>query len=112
MAQTQILMNRFKGQKPTRGQQLQSMEYPGRKMGGVHGSHISDLAEMRAAILLCSDCQHKFNPSAYGYYRTREFNVQGECDACKEFAQGPNQPVLFIHQSSIGTKHGQCWVAK
>ena len=77
MGHPQILMNQFKNKRPTKRQQLQMMEYPGRKSGAVHGSHISDLAEMRAAILLCTQCRSRFNPKSYCYLATRELYVEG-----------------------------------
>ena len=111
MASPQILIRKYPG-KPTRRQQLKMLEYPGRRSGTVPGSFVTDLAEQRAAIVLCSACQNKFNPMAYGFYRTREFRIQGNCDDCGEFSQGLNAPTFFIHESALGRKHGQCWTPR
>ena len=109
MSGLNILMNQFKGKARTRAQQIESLTHPGRRMGLVHGSYITDMAENQQSILLCLGCQHRFDPKAYGYYRTKEFSIQGPCDACKDHAE---DAIFFIHESLVGDRHGQCWEAK
>lgn len=47
------------------------------------GSHISDLAELRKAIIFCPSCQHKFDAKRYDYV-VKWHRVQGPCDGCHE----------------------------
>jgi hypothetical protein len=81
-------------------------EHPGRSMGKPHGTYVTDTAERHLGVILCSACAHKFDPTKYHYYLTREFQIQGRCDGCREHTQGVN---FFIHESLLGRKHGQCW---
>ncbi len=52
------------------------------------GGWLSDLAELGKAIVLCSDCERKWDPKNYGYvmsplWKGQDF-VTGDCDACGE----------------------------
>ena len=79
--------------------------HPGRKIGTVKGSYISDLAELMKTIVLCYRCSHKFDHKKYRYYQQREFPfVLGQCDACKDFGKGH----LYLHQSEAQ----KCWDIK
>ncbi len=72
-------------------------EHPGRKVGATHGSYISDLAELKKAIVLCDSCAWRFRPRTYGYLRHTKFPiVQGNCDACKKFV---TRGLYFLHKS-------------
>ena len=84
------------------------LKHPGRPVMQPHGGWVTDKAEMKKGLLLCSKCSPKFDPDAYHYYRTREFQVHGPCDACKRYAP-MNSATFFIHESFLGQNHGQCW---
>ena len=84
------------------------LKHPGRPVMNPHGSWVTDKAEIKKGLLLCSKCSHKFDPKAYDYYRTREFLVHGPCDACKQYAN-TTSATFFIHESFLGRNHGQCW---
>jgi hypothetical protein len=84
-------------------------EHPGRNMGKPHGTWVTDMGARHQSILLCQLCRHKFDPARYHYYKTREFKVQGRCDACKEHE---NNATFFIHESLLGRNHGQCWTPR
>ena len=86
------------------------LEHPGRNTGKPHGTWVTDMGEEHQGIVLCSSCQHKFNPAAYHYYRTREFQIIGRCDACKQHNSQGN--TFFIHESLLGRRHGQCWTPR
>jgi len=82
------------------------MEAFGRKPGAVHGSYVTDLAELRQTILLCWACDAKWRGSEgrYQYAFRKDWNESyggaiGKCDACKEV--GPKRRV-YIHQSYLG----------
>lgn len=94
------------GKRKAKVKDTKRIEFPGRSLGKPHGTFVTDIAERSQGIILCSSCVHKFNPNKYNYYLTKEFRIQGRCDACKEHTQGTN---FFIHDSLIGQKHGQCW---
>jgi len=81
-------------------------EFAGRNVGKPHGTFVTDEAEQQMGVVLCSGCSHKFDPAKYHYYLTREFCIQGRCDACKEHTQGAN---FYIYEGLLGRKHGQCW---
>ena len=75
-------------------------------MGKPHGTFVTDEAERKIGVVLCSSCAHKFDPKKYHYYLTREFQIIGRCDACHEHAQGAS---FYIYEGLLGRKHGQCW---
>lgn len=87
------------------------LSHPGRPASRPHGGWITDIGEKKQCILLCSSCQHKFDPRQYSYYRTKEFSVHGRCDACKEYTPIAHT-TFFIHESLLGRKHGQCWMPR
>jgi hypothetical protein len=81
------------------------MTHPGRKIGGTHGSWISDLVELKKSIVLCHACTRKFDHKKNNYYKQCEFpHVLGKCDACKNFGKGD----LFLHWSEAK----KCWAIK
>ena len=96
----------FYQQQQRRKQSLKRREFPGRNAGKPHGTFVTDEAEQQLGVILCSGCAHKFEPGKYHYYLTREFNIQGRCDACKEHTQGAN---FYIYEGLLGRKSGQCW---
>jgi hypothetical protein len=61
------------------------------------GSHISDLSQQGAMIVLCEFCNPKFNPKKnhYEVWR-RETYVRGLCDGCGQYTL---HGAGFIHQS-------------
>ena len=63
------------------------VEYQGRKVGSVAGSHIADLVALEKAIVLCFSCAHKFgDEKKRGYYKDKRFGVcSGKCDDCRQF---------------------------
>jgi len=85
------------------------MEFAGRNVGKPHGTFVTDEAEQQLGVVLCWKCSHKFDPKKYHYYLTKEFNIQGRCDGCREHTQGAN---FYIYEGLLGRKHGQCWWPK
>ena len=70
---------KYRGEKTLR-------EAPGRPMGKPHGTHISDMVDLRKVILLCWRCQPRFFYKRAKYYKDLVFtHTTGKCDACKEF---------------------------
>ena len=102
-------MGRIAHLKRERAKKQVRHEYPGRPMGQPHGTHVTDEAELKKCVILCEGCAHKFDPKKYHYYLTREFKIQGRCDGCKQHSQRAR---FFIHESSLGRKHGQCWTPR
>ncbi len=85
---------------------LRALESRGRRTGAVHGSYVTDLAELRQQIMLCSACDPKFAGSErrYGYHRDTKWKkaaggVTAKCDACKEFGMGRQ---MYVHESYFG----------
>jgi len=76
---------------------------------------VDRMASRRNAILLCGNCQPKFDPKRHNYYRDRKFtHVQGKCDGCQGYSL---QAALYIHESFLAdpggrTRKGQCWTPK
>ena len=99
----------YHAQQQRRRQGLKRNEFAGRNVGKPHGTFVTDEAEKGMCIILCWSCKHKFNAKRYQYYLTREFRIQGRCDACREYAREAN---LFIHESALGRKSNQCWSPK
>lgn len=88
-------------------QNAKRLEHPGRPMGAVHGTWVTDIAELMQAVVLCTFCWKKFDPKRYGYYRTREFKIRGKCDACKQYESDAK---LFVHEKSLGRgRHNTSW---
>lgn len=79
----------------------------GRPIGKVEGTWVTDCAELQQCVLLCSFCDHKFNPvhARYGYWRDRNshLGVGGTCDGCRTFQDSGIQ--LYIHESNIGRSY-------
>lgn len=106
-AQPQIITPaEYHQQQQRRREATKRKEYRGRNVGKPHGTFVTDEAEQKLGVILCSGCSHKFDPVKYHYYLTREFRIQGRCDACREYTPGVN---FYIHESLLGRKHGQCW---
>lgn len=81
----------------TKKEQANVLEYAGRRVGSVAGSHIDSLVALRKAIVLCWKCRRKFNPKAVRYkkpYRIPYVRAS-RCDGCREL---PMQAELFIHK--------------
>lgn len=85
---------------------LASYVSPGRPVGFVTGTWVTDVAEIRQCVLLCSFCDHKFKPAhkKYGYHRDARFQrgVGGDCDGCRIHRDEGLQ--LYVHESHLG--HG------
>ncbi len=84
----------------------QRAESKGRPVGRVEGSWVTDLAELRQSILLCSFCDPKWRASAskYGYELTKRWTkiwggVIGKCDGCRQSGVGRS---FYAHGSIIG----------
>jgi hypothetical protein len=80
-------------------------ESSGRPVGKVEGSWVTDLAEIRQSILLCSVCDAKWKGSAkqYGYEVKKSWDqiwggVVGDCDGCR---QPGHQRKFYAHESLI-----------
>lgn len=89
---------------------LQSVERsisPGRPVGSVAGSWVTDCAELRQCVMLCGFCDHKFRPAhqKYGYVRDSKWErgVGGNCDGCREFRDHGLQ--LYVHEHYIGQSY-------
>ena len=99
----------YHNQQQRRRQAAKANEFAGRNHGKPHGTFVTDEAEQQLGVILCWKCSHKFDPAKYHYYLTREFNIQGRCDGCKEHTQGAS---FYIYEGLLGRKHGQCWWPK
>lgn len=87
---------------------LKARVFGGRKRGTLGGSLVSDLASLEKALLLCEDCQGKFDWRRHGYYSVYRYQHQpaiGQCDVCTVYVQG-NRGRLFIHEA----QRPQCFV--
>lgn len=74
--------------------------FGGRKRGTLGGSLISDLVSLKKTIMLCGDCQSKFDWRHHGYYSIWRYEHQpvlGDCDVCRIRVTG-NDGRLFIHE--------------
>ena len=96
----------YDSQQKLRREAAKQQEFAGRNVGKPHGTFVTDEAEQQMGVILCSQCDHKFDPVKYHYYKTREFKIQGRCDACREYTQGAN---FYIYEGLLGRKSGQCW---
>ncbi len=89
--------------------------HPGRKYGATVGGWISDLTELRKAIVLCWRCQSKFYYKRAKYYRDEVFPyATGTCDGCRQIAV---QGKLYIPEERLSdpgslVKPGQCWTPR
>jgi hypothetical protein len=88
---------------------LSALESKGRKIGAVIGSWVTDLAELRQEILLCSACDPKFagTEARYGYHRDTKWKkiyggVIAKCDACREMGHGRR---MYVHESYFGVTY-------
>jgi len=77
---------------------------PGRRIGAVTGSYISDLAALRQTILLCLSCDHKWNSRKAHYEPKDDWHelyggVNGACDACREPG---HYRKIYVHESFHG----------
>lgn len=61
-------------------------EHPGKPQGLTRGAWVSDLAALKKAILLCWQCQPKWNAKAHRYVRRNVTASHREaisnCDGC------------------------------
>lgn len=77
---------------------------PGRPVGTVEGTWVTDCAEIHQCVILCSFCDHKFRPAhqRYGYHRDGRFErgVGGDCDGCRVHREEGLQ--LYVHESFVG----------
>lgn len=77
---------------------------PGRPVGKVEGTWVTDCAEIHQCILLCSFCDPKFKPAykRYGYHRDERFTrgVGGDCDGCRAHREEGLQ--LYVHETHVG----------
>lgn len=80
---------------------------PGRPVGSVAGSWVTDCAELRQCVMLCGFCDHKFRPShqKYGYVRDVKWpnGVGGNCDGCRVFQDSGIQ--LYVHEQFVGQSY-------
>lgn len=79
---------------------LASMESPGRSVGSVAGSFVSDLAAIRQCVLLCWQCAPKFDPKAHGYVHDKHYRVSGKCDGCRTRVMNGSLR-FFTHESYL-----------
>jgi len=83
---------------------LASYVSPGRPIGTVAGTWVTDCAEIQQCILLCSFCDHKFAPAhrRYGYHRDTKYSrgVGGDCDGCRSHRDDGLQ--LYVHEAYLG----------
>lgn len=82
------------------------MESRGRRIGSVAGSWVTDLAELKQSIMLCSSCDFKWKSGAkkYGYELAKRWTkiwggVVGKCDDCRQ--SGP-QRSFYYHEALTG----------
>lgn len=84
----------------------QPFESPGRKFGKPEGGHVTDLAYLRKAIILCWKCQPKFDHKRYCYYKDERFpHVVGRCDGCRQILNHSTK--LYIHESYLSDPGGR-----
>lgn len=84
-------------------------EHPGRKVRQSAATWILDhLVPTNKTILLCWKCNHRFDYKSARYVPLiqRVGYVTSDCDGCKMALVNCH---MYTHESSIGTKHGQCW---
>ena len=84
-------------------------EHPGRKSRTTAAGWVLDyLVPRNQTVLLCFGCNHDFNPKVANYVSmAQRFGwVKATCDGCKNPLVNC---VMFVSESLIGTKSGQCW---
>ena len=76
----------------------------GRPVGFVAGTWVTDCAEIKQCVILCSFCDHKVRPAhkRYGYHRDARFDrgVGGDCDGCRVHREEGLQ--LYVHEQYLG----------
>lgn len=78
---------------------LKALAWGGRKRGTLGGSLVSDLVSLKKTIMLCSDCQGKFDWRHHQYFSVRHYEhvpVVGACDVCRAYVDDGR---LYIHES-------------
>ena len=81
---------------------LAAHAFGGRKRGTLGGSLISDLVCLQKTIMLCGDCQGKFDWRRHGYFSVWRYEHQpvcGACDVCRIQVTGDDGR-LFIHEEN------------
>jgi len=79
---------------------LKALEFGGRKRGTLAGSLVSDMVSLQKTLILCGDCQGKFDYRRCGYYSVYRYEHQpvlGPCDVCRVQITG-NDGRLFLHE--------------
>ena len=76
--------------------------FGGRKRGTTGGSLVSDLSALKKTIVLCGECQGKFDWRRHHYYSVRHYehkSVLGDCDVCRARITGKDGR-LFLHEDT------------
>ena len=84
-------------------------EHPGRKSRTTAAGWVLDyLVPRNQTVLLCSGCNHGFNPKVVNYVSLNQrFGwVKSTCDGCKKVLVNC---YMYASESLLGTQHGQCW---
>lgn len=91
-------------------------EHPGRKYGNTVSSWMSDLTELRKAIVLGDCCQSKFYYQRAHYHRDERWSgrVTGKCDGCRQYVTSGRLylPEELLINSDGSSSPGQCWAPK
>ncbi len=93
----------------TQAQKQESFEHPGRRVDGSQSaaSWVGDLTDLKKTIILCSFCRPNFNPRKNHYRRmyvadvtgrTDGYQVNGKCDACKQFTANAGGGTAYVHE--------------
>jgi hypothetical protein len=88
------------------------MEHPGRKSRTTAAGWVLDyLVPRNQTVLLCQQCNHGFDGRKVNYFcLVQRFGyVRGTCDGCKKHWENT---YMWVSESLIGTKSGQCWDSK
>lgn len=97
-------------------ERVEANVHPGRRTDGTQSAAtwVSDLAELKKVILLCSFCRGKFNPRKNGYRRmwvadptgkTDGYSADGRCDACKQPTVNAGGGTAYVHESTYNLVH-------
>lgn len=78
-----------------------SYESPGRRIGKVAGSWIYDIAAVKQCVMLCWECNPKWNPfnlrKIGDHVWDKFYKVSGKCDGCRKlFMDGSLR--FYIHE--------------